>query len=416
MKPISRNPKKKKIIVYGINYAPELTGIGKYTGEMCSWLAARNFDVRVITAMPYYPEWKKNKKYKWRWWHTEKTENVSIHRCPLYVPRKVTSFRRLVHEFSFMTSIFPFFLKTLFQKKADALICISPPFHIGIYGYLYSRLKRVKMITHIQDLQVDAAKELGLIKNKFLLGLLFRLEKFLLRKSNALSTISTGMAAKILLKRPGKNVVLFPNWVDENYIRPIPKEESLRKEFGIDLNDTVIMYSGNIGEKQGLEHILDVANELKQRTNIFFLIVGSGGASSRLKELTHEMGLSNVKFFPLQPYEKLAALLATADIHLVLEKKSAADLVMPSKLTGILSAGGCAIVTASSGSNLYQLIDEYNMGILVEPENPKALKNAIEYAIHLDLSAYKTRARQYALQFLSKEIIMRKWEKFLLSL
>jgi len=120
-----------KILICGINYAPDLTGIGKYTGEMGSWLAKNGHTVEVITGMPYYPQWQINSTYKKRWWHKEYIDGVKVYRCPLYVPRKVSSFKRIVHEFSFVLSTLPVWIKKLFSPKYDIVISISPPFSFG---------------------------------------------------------------------------------------------------------------------------------------------------------------------------------------------------------------------------------------------------------------------------------------------
>ena len=401
-----------RILIFGINYSPELTGIGKYTGEMGSWFAQQGHDVLVVTAVPYYPEWEVHEKYKGKYWVTEDIDGATVHRIPLYVPKNVTSVKRIIHEFSFVLGIIPVWFKLLFKKKFDVVFCTAPPFHLGILPLMYSKLKGVPMITHVQDLQVDAAKELGMIKNKAFLNLMFSIERFILKKSKKVSTISLGMQLKI----NGKGVaasrqVLFPNWVDENNIMPLPKEQSLRQQFGLKDSDKVILYSGNLGEKQGLEVIIDVALKYKDRSDVYFLIVGSGGGKDKLEQSVSDADLTHVMFFPLQPYNKLSALLATADAHLVLQKKSAADLVMPSKLTGILAAGGFAIVTAEPGTSLYTVVNQYNMGLLIEPESVEALYMGIEYAINNDISSYKINARKYAEAYLSKENILKDFEQ-----
>jgi colanic acid biosynthesis glycosyl transferase WcaI len=406
-----------RILIFGINYSPELTGIGKYTGEMGSWLANHGHDIHVVTAVPYYPEWEVHKDYKGKYWHTENIDGAKVHRIPLYVPKNVSSAKRIIHEFSFVLGIVPVWFKLLFSKKFDVVFCIAPPFHLGILPLLYSKIKGVPMITHIQDLQVDAAKELGMIKNKTFLNLMFSMERFILKHSNKVSTISLGMQLKI----NGKGIsadkqMLFPNWVDEKNIMPLSKEQSLRTDFALKDTDKVILYSGNLGEKQGLEVIIDVAKQYKDREDVFFLIVGSGGGKEKLEESVREAGLTQVRFFPLQPYNKLSALLATADVHLVLQKKSAADLVMPSKLTGILAAGGCAIVTAEPGTSLYVVVNQYKMGILIEPESVQSLCDGIEYVLNNDISEYKVNARKYAEAFLSKEGILLDFENKLREL
>lgn len=400
-----------RVLIFGINYSPELTGIGKYTGEMGSWLAKQGHYVHVVTAMPYYPEWEVHPSHKGKMWFTEVIDGAKVHRVPLYVPKEVSSAKRIIHEFSFVMGVLPYWFKFLFSKKFDVIFCAAPPFHLGMLPVMLSKLKGIPMVSHVQDLQVDAAKELGMIKNKTFLNIMFGLERLILKKSTKVSTISLGMEQKIAAKGiPASQQIMFPNWVDESAIKPLPKEQSLRSEFGIGMDDKVVLYSGNLGEKQGLESIIEAAKLYKHRNDVYFIIVGSGGAKEKLQQMAAEAELSRVQFYPLQPYEKLSALLATADVHLVLQKKSAADLVMPSKLTGILSAGGCAIVTAEPGTSLYTVMHQHNMGLLCEPEDTIALSETIGKAINTDLSEYRANARRYAEQFLSKENILKKFE------
>jgi colanic acid biosynthesis glycosyl transferase WcaI len=406
-----------RILIYGINYAPELTGIGKYTAEMAEWLAGKEHEVHVITAMPYYPEWNIHADYKGKKRHTEIIDGVHVHRVPLYVPATVSSAKRIIHEFSFVASSIPVWMKLLFQKKFDVVFTAAPPFHLGFLPLLYSGLRRSVMISHIQDLQVDAARDLGMIKNRSFLKIMFGLEKFLLKRSTKVSTISVGMKRKIEAKGiDAEDIMMFPNWVDESHIRPMTKEHSFRKEWGIGMEDKVVLYSGNLGEKQGLENIVDVASHYQHDKSVRFVICGSGGGKEKLMALANDAGLENIQFYPLQPYNRLSELLATADVHLVLQKKSAADLVMPSKLTGILAAGGCAVVTAEQGTSLYDVIDRHHSGILVEPESVTSLKDGIDRALFSDVSTIRKNARRYAEQFLAKDMIMSKLEQELFQL
>ena len=186
-----------RILIYGINFAPELTGIGKYSGEMSAWLAANGHTVHVITATPFYPLWKAQSGYSNRWWRRENMAGVRITRCPLYIPAKVTSAKRILHEFSFVAATFPVWVKRLFQKKYDVVICVAPPFHLGFLALVYARLKGAKLVQHIQDLQVDAAKDLGMLRNQRFLNIMFGAEKFILKRSTAVGTISPGMQKKI---------------------------------------------------------------------------------------------------------------------------------------------------------------------------------------------------------------------------
>ena len=270
---------------------------------------------------------------------------------------------------------------------------------------------------HLQDLQIDMAKELGMLKGGRFLDVLFGVEKFILTRASAVSTISEGMVRKVAQKQILANdCILFPNWVDEHYIRPLPKTESLRDELGISQQDRVILYSGSLGEKQGLELIIESARRFAAQPTVKFLIFGSGGGKDRLEALVHDYQLTNVRFYPLQPYEKLSALLATADVHLVLQKKSASDLVLPSKLTSILAAGGCALVSAVPGTTLYDVIHEHQMGFLIEPESADALIQGISRALDANLQSYRQNARRYAEEYLSKEVVLSRFAHQLMHL
>lgn len=403
-----------RILFYGINYYPELTGIGKYTGEACQWLAKEGHEGEVITTMPYYPAWQISEAYKGKIWHTEIIDGVKVHRCPLYVPTKVTAFKRILLELSFVLASLVYWVKALFSQKFDVVVCVCPPFQLGLLPLLYSKIKGVPYIYHVQDLQIDIANDMGMIKNQKAISLLFSIEKYLMNKAAVVSSISEGMLRKIRNKGLiHKDFWLFPNWVDTNTIKPLASEKSLRKELGYTVQDFIVQYAGTIAEKQGLEMLIEVAQALPQ---IQFMIVGEGGYKQKLIEKVAEVGSINIKFFPLQPYEKLANLLATGNIHLVLQKKSASDLVLPSKLTGILAAGACALVTAESGTSLFDVIDKNRAGILIEPESVNALIDGILTATKQDLSIYKKNARAYAEKWLDREQIMRNFEESLKSL
>lgn len=401
-----------RILLYGINYSPELTGIGKYTGEMAEWLAAKGHEVHVITAMPYYPEWSVHAAYKGKAWHTEQINGVHVHRTPLYVPKDVGAAKRIVHEFSFLLSSGVHWFKLFFTNRFDVVFSIAPPFHLAIAPWVYRWLKKTIWINHIQDLQVDAAKDLGMIKNKALLNIMFKMEAFFLNRATRVATISEGMQKKILAKKiEAQRLLFFPNWVDSKVVYPLSRKRSMRQELGFTDADKIVLYSGNLGEKQGLDAIIQVASQLRSNNQIKFVICGSGGAKQKLMDMSKELALDNVFFFGLQPYEKLASLLAMADLHLVLQKASAADLVMPSKLTGILAAGGCALITAEPGTTLYDVVNQYKMGFLVPPESVERLTETIHVALSQDNALIKENARRYSEQYLEKDKILTAFEE-----
>lgn len=398
----------KRILFIGGNFSPEQTGIGKYSGEMIHWLSQEGFNCTVVTTYPYYPQWKVQAPYnKNSFWY--KKENVpatgsssgfTIIRCPHYVPKSPTGLKRIISDLSFfLTSSFVIF-GMLFKKKNDFVFTVAPPFCLGLLGVLYKKLKGAKFLYHIQDLQIEVAQNLEIVKSKFLFNALFALERYIFNHADFISTISAGMIKKV--KQKAKKEILFlPNWVDIQKFRPLNDKKKLKRDFNFNCDDKIVLYSGAIGEKQGLEAILDSAKYLGHIHDLKFVICGSGPYKENLLQLKKSMNLQNVIFLPLQPFEKLNALLNVADVHLVLQKNGASDLMMPSKLSTILSVGGVSIVTAKPGSSLFEVVDSNNAGLIIEPECQEALNSAIKYAISNEHREIENNARCYAEKNLS---------------
>ncbi|THH39278.1 WcaI family glycosyltransferase [Neolewinella litorea] len=394
-----------KVLIYGINFAPELTGIGKYSGEMAAYFAAQGDEVEVITAPPYYPHWKVKSGYV-NAYREENIDGVRVLRSPLYVPEEVTGLRRILHEMSFVLSSLRYWIPRYFRSY-DAIICVSPPFHLGFPALLHQWLHGTPVINHIQDLQVDAARDLGIIRQNWLLRLLERSERWLLQRMTAVSTISDGMQRKILQKGINTDkIIMFPNWVDGDLVYPVSRKDSAREEWGFGDNDRLVLYAGNLGEKQGLENILQLADRMRDVPDLTFLIIGEGGAKSRLMAEAERLELTNVIFKPLQPLDRLAASLAAADVHLVLQKKAAADLVMPSKLTNILAVGGHALITAEAGTTLHDLVKAHHLGTLVAPEDIDALEQGLRKILAGECETNYRGARTFAAEQLDKRNIL----------
>lgn len=401
------NIRSKRIIILGINYSPELIGIGKYTTEMVNWMVNNNYICTVVTSYPYYPHWIVQAPYKNFFYRKEifNKGKLTIYRCPIYIPEKPTGFKRIIHDATFFVSAFFVFIKLLFLKKHDYVISIAPPFHIGLLALLYRFIKGGKVIYHVQDLQIDAAKELNMIKSKFLLNTMFSLEKLIVRKADYVSSISDGMINKIKGKTD-RDVVYFPNWVDVDNFKPLFNNEELKKNWGFEKSDYVILYSGSLGEKQGLNIIVDLALRMQGNSRAKFVICGTGSYKHKLETEVSNKNLSNVTFLPLQNYAVFNMFLNMADMHLILQKNDASDLVMPSKLSAILSVGGLALVTAMPKTSLYEIIKNYDIGLLAAPEQVDSISNVILENINKNNEDIRKRARQYAKLNLSINCIM----------
>jgi len=193
---------QKRILLIGGNFYPELTGIGKYNGEMMDWLADDGNICTVITTYPYYPDWKINEPYNKKsfWYSREYKETnsgtgnpVKIYRCPHYVPVNPSGLTRILSDISFCLSCSVMVFLALFKKRYDYVITVSPPFLTGILAVIYKKIKKAKFYYHVQDLQIDAAADLQMIKSRMLIKFLFKVEKFIMERADMISSISEGM-------------------------------------------------------------------------------------------------------------------------------------------------------------------------------------------------------------------------------
>lgn len=395
---------------------PEPTGTGKCNGEMIRWLSANGYECTVITSYPHYPQWKVQPPYtRKRYWYSRELSadgRARIYRCPQYVPGNPSGKRRVLMDFSFACAAFLRMLPLLVSRKYDIVITVAPPFHLGLMGVLYKKLRGARFFYHIQDLQIEAARDLGMISSAAFIRLLFSIEGYILRQADQVSSISEGMIQRIRAKA-GKEIFFFPNWTDVSTFYPLEDREQLKKAYGFAATDRVILYAGAIGEKQGLETILHAASVMKGSPSLRFLICGAGPYKKQLQDRAVTMQLENVFFPETQPFEQFNRFLNMADVHLVIQKSGAGDLVMPSKLTTILAVGGLALVTANEGTSLHTLIKEHEIGIVIASDDQQALAEGIVRAIEKRQEHITSNARQYALEYLALDKVMMRFSSTL---
>lgn len=405
-----------RVLLYGLNQAPEPVGIGKYSGELATWLSGREHDVRVIAAPPYFPQWRAvGNRYR-----QEERNGVRVLRCPLWVPKRPGGLTRLLHLASFALSSLPVVVA---QRgwRPEVIITVAPAFFCAPGALLLGRLcgRRTVSWLHIQDFELDAAFALGMLRGKALRGLAERWERSTLRGFDRVSSISRAMVRRAVEKGVAANrAVLLPNWVDLEAIRPEPAAKRAtnpyRRELGIQAQQRVLLYSGSMNKKQGLELLVEVIWRLEGERDLVWLLAGEGPTREELARAV--AGMAQVRLLPLQPVERLNDWLNLADVHLLPQKASAADLVLPSKLLGILASGRPVVAGSPAGSELGDVAEV--AGLRVEPEDPAAFATAIRRLLaEPELAAARGAAgRRLVEERFGREAVLRGLEKELVGL
>ncbi|MHA6297930.1 WcaI family glycosyltransferase [Devosia sp. CAU 1758] len=403
-----------KILVLGLNYAPEKVGIAVYTSGMAEYLAEAGHDMRVVAAKPYYPAWQVLTEHSAWGWSSTIENDVRVIRVPHYIPRDPTGAKRLLHHFSFALSSFLPALWAGLTWRPDVVFTVAPSLIAAPVGRLAALLGGARSWLHIQDFEVEAAFATGLLKSdSFFAGLALGFETGIFSKFQTISTISPQMCRKLIEKGiPEDRIVEFRNWADIEAIRPSVTPSSFRSEWGV-TTPNVALYSGNIANKQGIEIVVDAARLLKDRKDLTFIVCGEGPNRSGLERRAE--GLSNIQFHNLQPKEKLHELMGLSTIHLLPQTAGAADLVLPSKLTNMLASGRPVVATAALETGLAKEVE--GCGIITPPGVPRDLAAAIERLID-DPKLYAQcagAARQRAEARWAKDVVLNSFHKQLHS-
>lgn len=360
------------------SYAPEMTGVGRYAGELARGLVARGYDVEVVTTPPHYPGWYVRAPYRAGRYQRETLDNVRVWRCPTFVPRRASGLFRLLSSLSFSLSATPILLWRIITGRPDIVLCVEPTLAVAPVILLASRIAGARTALHVQDIELDAALAVGHIRlSGWMLRLAHGLDRAIRRRFDRIITISRTMVQT--LERKGvdpERLHIIRNWVDTDQIRPMGGSPAYRSELGIAPDEIICLYSGQIGRKQALDLVLLAAETMVADRRFRFIIAGDGPELPNLKQ---QFGhLANVLFLPLQPEERLGEFLNLADIHMLPQHADMSELVLPSKLGGMLASGGRILVTAYPESELAQFLA--GSAIIVGPGDPQEIVQGLTTA------------------------------------
>lgn len=387
-----------RVIVWGINYAPEFTGIAPHSVALCEFLRGVGHEVEMVTSFAYYPTWQKRPEDRGHLYRTDLVNGVPVHRCWHFVPAKVSALKRILHEGSFVLAST---LRALTLDRPDVYVVVSPPLLLGVAAWFAGKLKRAPFVFHVQDMQPDAAVGLGMLKPNWFTRALYGLEAFAYRHAARVSGITQGMLKTFRGKGvPEEKLVYFPNAIDLESDEPPPGRGEFRKRHGFAPGEFIAVYAGNLGVKQGLEVLLQTAPLLRE-PRIRLLICGDGAQREVLAARARELKLPNFSMLPLQAGRDYRALLVDADLCFITQQAGAGNSFFPSKLLGLLAESKPVVTVAAPECELALSLAEGNFGVNVPPGRPQELADLLD-ALANDpqrLADFGAAGRRYVEQF-----------------
>jgi glycosyltransferase involved in cell wall biosynthesis len=380
---------RPRILFVNRSYWPDVEATGQLLTELCEDLAD-DFDVHVLCGQPRHVADRSKSDPA----HDKMRNGVTIHRVHHTQFDKASFFGRLANMLTFQAACC---WRALRVPRPDVVVTETDPPFLCLLGWAVKRCRGARLVCYLQDIYPDVAVALGKLRPSFLTRRLRQLFFAAYRRAEAVVVLSRDMQELMLAGGlPAGDVQIIPNWVDLDEVFPVKDANAFRHEHGLD-DKFVIMYSGNMGLSQRLEQAIDAAELLQQHEGILIAMVGDGADRKNLERRAAEKNLRNVRFFDYQPKSRLAESLSAADVHLVILRPEIRQLLMPSKIYGVLASGTASLVV-SERSELTEMVQQNRLGTIVPSETPAALADAI-FAAHRspdDVREQGQRAGHYA--------------------
>ncbi|MFW5795331.1 MAG: glycosyltransferase family 4 protein [Bacillota bacterium] len=394
-----------KILFHTHYYLPETGPATKRISGLAENLKKNGHQIEVLTGFPSYPSGIKPDGYKKKLYMEEEINGIKIYRYYTYASPKVNLFNRLLNYFSFMISSLFFIFK---RKKYDLIITSSPPLFTSLSAWPIAAVKKIPLVFDVRDIWPDVAEEIGQISNNGLqYKILDKMANFLYKKSDMITTVTNMKKEKLVSKGIANNKIKYiSNGFDKSFLDN-EIDQSIVKEFQLNEKFTLV-YAGNVGLAQGIDVIINAAQKLKNYSNIQFLIIGDGLEKNELEEQAKELGLNNLKFLGLYPHKKILTFLEYSDASIIPLKNENLQDSVPSKLFESLGAG-CPVILSAAGESA-KIVNDSNGGLVVEPGNSEALKDAILKLFQNDelKSEFSQNGQDYVLGNFTREKIAKK--------
>jgi colanic acid biosynthesis glycosyl transferase WcaI len=357
------------VVVIGLNYAPEPTGIAPYTAGLAQGLSKAGHPVRVVTAFPHYPQWRVYDGY------TGSSRREVVDGIPLVRLRPVVPTTPRLVDRLLMEVLFGARSVVTWWGRPDVAVLVSPALFAAGLASFAARLRRVPSVIWVQDIYSLGLAETGRAR---LAGEAIRkVERMVLKSATTVVVIHDRFKRYLVeeLGIPADKVKVVRNW---SHLDPTPTVDrrATRAELGWGDDEIIVLHAGNMGAKQGLENVVDAAALAADRgSSVRFVLLGDGNQRADLERRSRG---DHITFVDPLPDEKFTQALHSADILLVNERPGLTEMSVPSKLTSYFSSGLPVIAATDRSSVTADEMESAGAGIRVDAANPDALLVAAE--------------------------------------
>lgn len=390
-------------------FPPEAHPTAIMVDELAHFLADSGWDVTVCAGLPHHPGGRLLKGVEWRLWQKSEDDGVTVIRIGHFVHPSRTMLARAT---VYVTQALGALAGAVATSRCDIVLVFGPPLVGPNVGALVAKRFGAGLVNVIYDIYPDVAVETGKVTNRLVLAAARIAERTQHAAARRTIVLSKGFKRTLVAKglKP-ETVVAIPVWLDPEIIRPMARDNNWRIEQGISPEKFVVLYAGTIGIVSGARVVARAAELLRERDDILFLFVGEGEEKPQAEALVRDLGLRNVRFTRFQPRSRLSEVQATADVGLVTLARGRGRTSVPSKVLGYMAAGRPVVAAVDNDSDTAQAITTGQCGLVVRPENPTELANAVRKlsADPVERTRLGTNARVYFDQEYSRETVLRRF-------
>ena len=403
-----------RILLLIVQFPPDVNSTGLLMAQVCEELKARGHTVDVITSFPHYDGMRVRDEYRGRLLERGTHAAGDVLRLYVYAKGgKESMLRRLLSYLSF--NAFATVAGALKRGRYDVILCTNGSFFTGIAASIVGLFKRAPFVFNIQDLYPETPVKTGQLKPGAAYRLLSRLERFMYRRAEHVTVIAPSFRENLRGKGvPERKISVIPNFVNTEFIRPLPKDNEFARRHG--LHDRfVVTHSGNLGAAYDFASMLEAADRLRDLPEILFLIIGNGVLRETLEAEIARRRLENVRMLPFQPREELPWIRASSDVQVSLYRRGSATHSLASKIYEIMASERPLLASAEPDTDVADLVRATGCGVCVEPEDADQLVAALLslYRHPVRRAEMGRRGRAAALEFYSRQSVAERYDGLL---